>query len=119
MFTGKAPEPAKLAALEDGLKKMEAAAAPVIRDLSFQEAIAARRFLNQLAAAVRTLKAGGLTGLVNPAWATEGTSVANLVKHMTAYKIQFGPALEGNEPSYLALHRSLATYLFILSQPKK
>jgi len=119
VLAGKAPEAAKLAALEASLAKMEAAAPAVLRDLSFQEAIAARRFLNQLANTVRTLKAGGVTGLVNPAWATEGTNVGNLVKHMAKYKIQFGPAPEGNEPSYLALHRGLATYLFVLSQPKK
>ena len=119
LLAGKPPEAAKLATLEAGIAKMEAAAPAVLRDLSFQEAIAARRFLNQIATAMRTLKAGGVAGLVNPAWATEGTSVANLVKHMTKYKIQFGPALEGNEPSYLALHRGLSTYLFVLGQPKK
>jgi hypothetical protein len=60
-----------------------------------------------------------MTGLVNPAWATEGTNVADLVKHMTKYKLQFGPAAEGDEPSYLVLHRALTTYLFVLTQPKK
>jgi hypothetical protein len=119
VLAGKPPEPAKLTALEATLAKMEKVAPPILRELSFQEAIAARRFLNQLAGAIRTLKAGGVTGLVNAAWATEGTNVANLVKHMTKFKIQFGPAAEGNEPSYLALHRGLATYLFVLSQPKK
>jgi hypothetical protein len=119
IVAGKPPEAAKLTALEASLAKLEAAASPIMRDRSFQEAIAARRFLNQIAAAVRTLKGGGVTGLVNPAWVTEGTNVANLVKHMAKYKIQFGPAGAGNEPSYLALHRSLSTYLFVLSQPKK
>jgi hypothetical protein len=119
LLAGKPLEVVKLTTLEATLKKMEAAAPAVIRDLSFQEAVAARRFLNQLASAVRTLKAGGITGLVNPAWSTEGTSVANLVKHMTKYKIQFAPALEGNEPTYLALHRSLSTYLFVLTNSKK
>jgi hypothetical protein len=119
LLAGKPPEAARLTALESNIAKLETAAAPIMRDRSFQEAIAARRFLNQLAGAVRTLKAGGVTGLVNPAWATEGTNVANLVKHMAKFKIQFGPAAEGNEPSYLALHRSLSTYLFVLSQPKR
>ena len=42
-----------------------------------------------------------------------------IVKHMAKYRIQFGPAPDGNEPSYLVLHRGLSTYLFVLSQPKK
>ncbi len=119
VLAGKAPEAAKLADLEATLKKVESAASVVIRELSFEEAVATRRFLNQVAAVVKSLRAGGVTGLVNPAWGIEGTSVANLVKHMTKYKFQFGPALEGNEPTYLALHRSLSTYLFVLTNSKK
>ena len=92
--------------LEATLKKTEMVAPAIIRELSFEDAIAARRFLNQLASTLRTLKAGGVTGLVNPAWATEGTNVADLVKHMSKYKLQFGSAAEGDEPSYLALHRA-------------
>jgi len=119
LLAGKPFEAGKLANLEATLKKTEAVAPAIIREQSFENAIAARRFLNQLAGAVRTLKAGGVAGLVNPTWATEGTSVADLVKHMTKYKLQFGPAVEGDEPSYLALHRALSTYLFVLTQPKK
>jgi hypothetical protein len=119
VVAGKAPEAAKLATLEASLAKLEAAAPAVIRELSFQEAIAARRFLNQLASTVRTLKGGGVAGLVNPAWSTEGTNVADLIRHMAKHKIQFSPAPQGSEPSYLVLHRGLSTYLFVLSQPKK
>jgi hypothetical protein len=119
MLLGKPYESGKLAILEADLKKTELASPVVIREQSFEDAIATRRFLNQLAGLTRTLRAGGTTGLLNPAWATDGTSVADLVKHMAKYKIQFGAAPEGNEPSYLALHRALTTYLFVLSQPKK
>jgi hypothetical protein len=119
LLAGKPLDAGKLANLEATLKRTEAVAPGIIREQSFEDAITARRFLNQLASTVRTLKAGGVTGLVNPVWATEGTNVADLVKHMTKYKLQFGPAAEGDEPSYLALHRALSTYLFVLMQPKK
>lgn len=119
LLMGKPVEAGKLATFESTLKKTEAVAPAIIRESSFEDAIAARRFLNQLASTLRTLKSGGMTGLVNPAWATEGTNVADLVKHMTKYKLRFGPAAEGDEPSYLALHRALTTYLFVLTQPKK
>ena len=120
ILAGKPPEAAKLAALEASLAKLEAAAAPIMRDRSFQEAIAARRFLNQFASSGTDSQRRRRDRPRQPRpGRTEGTNVANLVKHMTKYKIQFGPAREGNEPSYLALHRSLSTYLFVLSQPKK
>jgi hypothetical protein len=119
LLAGKPFDPARLATFETTLKKAEAAAPAVIRDLSFEEAIATRRFLNLLAGTVRTLRAGGVTGLVNPTWATEGTSVAELVKHMTRFKLQFARAAEGNEPAYLALHRAMTIYLLVLTQPKK
>jgi hypothetical protein len=118
LLAGKPVEPAKLMKLEATLKKLEEVAPPVIRNQSFEDAIAARRFLNQLASAVRTLK-GGATGLVSPAWATEGANVADLVRHMTKHKLQFGPVAPGGEAGYLALHKALMTYLFVLTQPKK
>ena len=90
----------------------------MVRNLSFEEAIAARKFLNQFANAVRSMKAG-VTGLVNPVWATEGTNVADLVKLMTKQKLQFGPAPRGSEDAYMALHKAFVTYLFVLTQTKK
>ena len=82
ILAGKPLDSAKLMKLELTLSKLETASAPVVRNLSFEDAIAARKFLNQFANALRSMKAG-VTGLVNPAWAMEGTNVADLVKLMT------------------------------------
>jgi hypothetical protein len=60
-----------------------------------------------------------MTGFVNPKWGTEGANVADLVKHMTKFKLLFGPAALGNEEAYVAMHRGLAAYLFLLSQNGK
>jgi hypothetical protein len=38
---------------------------------------------------------------------------------MTKQKLKFGPATRGNEDAYQALHKALATYLYVLTQPKK
>ncbi|MBY0457202.1 MAG: hypothetical protein K2V38_07685 [Gemmataceae bacterium] len=116
---GKAPEPAKRVQLEVTLQKAESALAPVLKTLKFEDATATRRFLNQMANAVKALKAGGVVGLVDPKWASEGTTVAELTKHMAKHKLSFGPATPGTEESYTALHRDLATYLLLLTQPKK
>ncbi len=116
---GKPVEAAKVTKLAASLKKLEAAAPPVIRNLSFEDAIAARKFLNQFDSAMGALKGSNLGGLVNPKWSTDGTSVSDLIKHMTKFKLMFAPVPKGNESSYFSLHKALATYLFVLSQAKK
>jgi hypothetical protein len=119
LLTGKAADPTKVTKLEQTLKKAEDLAPPVIRNLSFEEAIASRKFLNQLSNTVRFLKSSSGAGLVVPAWSTEGANVAELVKQMTKFKLQFAPAQPGSEPIYFALHKALSAYFFVLNQPKK
>jgi hypothetical protein len=119
LLSGKPVDQAKVKKLEASLKKLEAAAPPVIRSLSFDDAIAARRFLNHFESALSALKSSNLTGLINPKWATEGISVADLVKHMTRFKLLFDRATPGGEGSYITLHKALVTYLFVLTQAKK
>lgn len=116
---GKAVDLNKVNKLEASLKKLEAAAPPVIRSLPFDDAIAARRFLNQFDSAIKALRGSNLSGLINPKWATDGISAADLVKHMTKYKLMFAPAPIGGEGSYITLHKAMATYLFVLTQAKK
>ena len=62
-----------------------------------------------------TLKAQGSGGLIDPKWGTEGTSVADLVKHVVKNKLLFGAAPRGQEDAYVALHRGLAAYLVQLN----
>ena len=119
MQAGKAPDPAKRAQLEVILRRTETALAPVIKNLPFEDATAARRFMNQMNSAMKAFKSGAATGVIDPKWATEGTTVADLAKHMTRHKLQFAAAPAGNEDSYTTMHRNFATYLFALTQPKK
>jgi hypothetical protein len=119
LLTGRSVDPTKVTKLEAAVKRLEDAAPPVIRNLPFDDAIAARRFLNQLNSAIKALRGTNLSGLINSKWATDGISVADLVKHMTKHKVMFGPAPSGSEGSYTSLHKALATYLFVLTQAKK
>jgi hypothetical protein len=116
---GKPVDALKVTKLETSLKRLEAAAPPLIRNLSFDDAIGARRFLNQFDSALVALKGANTTGLINPKWATDGTSVSDLVKQMTKFKLMFAASPVGNEGSYFSLQKALATYLFVLTQPKK
>ncbi|QEG29466.1 hypothetical protein GobsT_42620 [Gemmata obscuriglobus] len=116
---GKSPEATKRTQFEATLAKMEAALAPVIRDIPFADSTAARRFMNQLAGAAKAMKVGADNGLVDTKWASEGTTVANFAKHMTRHQLQFAAAPAGSEETYFNLHRNLATYLFLLAEQKK
>jgi hypothetical protein len=119
VLVGKAVDPVKVSKLEATLKQVRETISPRIKDLDFEDATAVRRFLNQLDAAVKALKGSGTAGLVDPKWATEGTSVAGLIKHMTKNKLLFGQVERGNEDAYVALHRGLAAYLMALNGGQK
>src|SRR5262249_61354914 len=118
---GRAADPVRGTELGDGVRPARGALPPAISSLPFGAAPAARRFLNHLDAAAKVLKDPKSAGLVNPKWETEGTSVSDLVKHMSKYKLQFGPVTRGNEEAYIAVHQGLSGYLFALQQnePKK
>ena len=119
VLAGKSADAAKVAALESAVKKARAALEPAIKDMDFEDATAARRFLNQIDSAAAVLKKPTSTALVDPRWSTEGTNVADLVKFMSKQKLLFGPAQKGTEDAYLALHRGLAAYLYVLSESQK
>ncbi len=116
---GKAPEAAKVTKVEVTFQRMQEAAGPVVKNLPFEDAAAARRFLNRMASAIKAMKGNTANGLIDPKWSVEGLTVADLVKHMTRHKLFFGAAPRGSEEAYAAMHRNLVTYLFVLTQPKK
>jgi hypothetical protein len=119
VLAGKTADPAKVAALEAAVKKARVALDPAIKDMDFEDATAARRFLNQIDSAAAVLKKPSSTPLVDPKWSSEGTNVADLVKFMTKQKLLFGAAQKGTEDAYLALHRGLAAYLYVLTESQK
>ena len=116
---GKSPDAAKIAKLDTTFQKADTVVEQVIKDLPFEDGAAARRFMNRMAGAIKALKAGAANGLINPKWAAEGLTVADLVKHMMRHKLQFGAAPKGRDEAYMTMHRNLVTYLFVLTQPKK
>ncbi|MBM3979482.1 MAG: hypothetical protein FJ304_04215 [Planctomycetes bacterium] len=114
---GKAPDAAKVAILAGTMKRVQTAAAPLVKDLPADGPT--RTFLAELDRATTALRAGGGAGLIDPKWAAEGLTVGDLVKHMAKHKLTFAPAPLGRDDSYVTLHKNLATYLFVLSEAKK
>jgi hypothetical protein len=116
---GKLPESAKLTKFAVAIETSEAVMTTRSNSLTGEQLTAVRRFLAQLHNAHHALKVTEAVGVIDPKWATEGTSVADFAKHMGRHKLQFGPAPVGAEESYQTLHRNMASYLFALTQPKK
>ena len=121
LLAGKPVDQTKVAKLAQTVKDAQQKMGPATRDLPFPEAAEARRFVAQMDATLKVLREAGSATLVNPKWSMEGTNVADLVKHMTKHKLQFGRADKGTEDAYLTLHRALSSYLFALdrAQAKK
>lgn len=114
ILAGKPAAPDRVLKLELVARQARKALEPVTANLEFEDAIAARRFLNQLDGVVKTLKGSGTSNLIDPKWTTEGTNIADLVNYMTKNKLLFGPAEQGSEDVYFALHRGLVAYLYVL-----
>jgi hypothetical protein len=119
VLAGREPTVGALTRLEVAFHELQTAAGAVLKNLPFEESADARRFLNRIGGAVRGLKGAAPAGLIDPKWGVEGLTVADLVRHMTRHKLQFGPAAPGTEESYATMHRNLATYLFVLTPPPK
>lgn len=115
-LAGKPVDQSKVAKLAQTVKDAKAKVPAGTRDLPFPEAADARAFVGQMEAAAKVLREAGSATLMNPDWATKGTNVADLSRHMAKHKLQFGRADRGGEEAYLALHRAFAGYLFALNQ---
>jgi len=113
-LAGKPIDPAKLTNLDATLKKTHVILNATIKDLDFEDATAARRFMNQLDSASIVLRKHDLAAAIVPSWATEGTSTIGLVRLMAKFKLQFGPAPKNHDESYVAMHRALSDLLFVL-----
>ena len=111
---GLPPDQVKVDALEATMRQARVALEGVVNNMNFEDAAAARGFLNQIDDVVTVLKTPASTGLIDPRWATEGVSLADLVEHMNRYKVRFGPVADSTGDAYVTLHRGLSAYLFAM-----
>jgi hypothetical protein len=117
--TGKGPDAVRLSPLEVAFVALEKDAADALKNLPAEDAAVARQFLTRMSGVLKALKGGAGVGLIDPKWANEGLTGAELVRHMTKHHLQFGPAPRGEVEAYETMYRNLAAYLYALTQPKK
>jgi len=79
-------------------------------ELSPAQYIEAKRYLNQLGAAIRALSDKNAVKYFDNTWNAKGKNVAELVSHMTKEGLQFAPATPGDEASYTSLYQSMRAF---------
>jgi hypothetical protein len=79
-------------------------------ELSPSQYIEARRFLNQLGAAIKVLSDPKVANYFNNTWNARGGNVAELVSHMTKAGLTFAPAAPGDEAAYRAVYNALRAF---------
>jgi hypothetical protein len=87
-------------------------------DLSPSQYIEARRFLNQLSAAIKALSDPNVAKYFNNTWNARGSNVAELVSNMTKEGLTFAPAAPGDEAAYRAMYNALRTFEVGLTAPR-
>ncbi len=92
--------------------------APRVQDWSVDDARAVSRFFTRLEAAAKYMKDATAAGVAGVKWSQFGAPVADLSKHLTKYKLRFGPPAAGDEDAYHSLHRGLLAYYAGLLQAK-
>jgi hypothetical protein len=78
--------------------------------LSPSQYIGAKRYLNQLAAAVKALSDPRVVNYFNNTWNARGKNVAELVANMTREGLVFAPASPGEEAAYNAVYQALRSF---------
>lgn len=107
---GNAVQAETLRALIAVVGKMNTDLKQRVADISTTQYMDARRFMDQLEESTRVLQEPRAANYFNGAWVAKGSTVADLTRHMSSQGLKFAPATAGDEASYTALHRSMATY---------
>jgi hypothetical protein len=81
-----------------------------VGDLSPSQYIAAKRYLNQVADAVRALSDPKVVRYFDGTWVPRGKNVAELVANMKKEGLEFAPAAPGDEPAYNALYQAMRAF---------
>jgi hypothetical protein len=94
--------------LQGDLKALSDTLTASVTELSPEQYITARRYLNHLRDAVRALEDPNAANYFNNTWAAKGGTVAELVDNMKGLK--FAPATPGKEKDYSALYQALRQF---------
>jgi hypothetical protein len=98
--------------LKDAVGVLNKRLEDAIEEISPSQYIASKRFLNRVAAGIKSAEQPGFAAAVKLAigLAKRCRTVPDLMRYMTANQLTFAPALEGDEAGYRALFTALSKY---------
>jgi hypothetical protein len=118
----KGKDPVELALLKDinnDFKALNEKLSTSADEMSPGQYIEAKRYLNQLAQAIKALSDPKAVNYFNNTWNAKGKNVAELVNNMTKEGLVFAPAAPGDEAAYSSLYQSLRAFEAGMSQSQK
>jgi hypothetical protein len=110
------PDPGTIATLSAAVDKLQAQLKRNVANVAPDQYIAGKRFLNDLGTSIKALQSPNAAKYASGKYNPRGQTVGELVQEMTANGLRFAQATPGDESSYLALQRALATYSTGLAQ---
>jgi hypothetical protein len=102
-------EPETLRAAQAAVDKMDNKLKGAVEDLTPDEFISSRRFVNQLKDSLKTLQDPNASEYFRK-WTPRGNSVPELIDEMSRQGLRFAAAAVGSEPFYTMLYQSMITY---------
>jgi hypothetical protein len=115
---GKKVPAAEVDKLLKAVGKANDATRQLVADAPFADAAEVSEFFATLESAAKYLTDAASAGVAGTDWATEGATVAEVVRHQAKFGLKFGPARGDDEAAYYALHRGLLAYYAGLLQAK-
>ena len=97
-------------AMTRAVERLRGRLAENVKELTANQFIEANRFLADLSEGLRALSRPDAGNHFNGKYAARGRTAADLIRHMIANGLRFAPAVPGDAPAYVSVHRALAAY---------
>jgi soluble cytochrome b562 len=104
------PDSRTISDLQAGYKKLAEAIDASVNKMDFNESLEAKHYLNDIKGAIEALKQPSVRLIFDKSWKSNVRNVAELVKFMGENGVDFAPATNADESSYVALYHALAEF---------
>jgi hypothetical protein len=88
-----------------------------VDDISANDYIKAKRFLNELNDTITILQDPNVSKYVNQTWSARGDTVEQLTREMTRQGLRFARATTGDQAAYVALHSAMVAFYVLPNRP--
>jgi hypothetical protein len=96
--------------MRNGVDKLQRQLRKEVAEITPNDYVASKRFLNELDNTVRGLQDANVANYAKGTWSARGRDVAELVQNMRQQGLKFAPAVQGEETAYTALHGAMVAY---------